>query len=37
MYKPKHNFEPQTLCWDKEYGIIKYETFGGEVWERINW
>ena len=25
------------LYWDKDYGIIKYETYNGEVWERINW
>jgi hypothetical protein len=36
-HKPKDDFKPQTLYWDKEYGIIKYETYGGEVWERINW
>ena len=29
--------QPYKLYWDKKYGIIKYETYGGEVWERINW
>lgn len=28
---------PEVLYWDKKYGIIKYVTFNGEVWERINW
>lgn len=28
---------PEKLYWDKKYGIIKYITFKGEVWERINW
>ena len=44
FFKEKHkkhrksqNRNPQTLYWDKEYGIIKYETYGGKVWERINW
>ena len=38
---PRHtqrdDFKPQTLCWDEQYGIIKYETYSGEVWELINW
>jgi len=29
--------DPEILYWDKKYGIIKYITFKGEVWERINW
>ncbi|KAF2519344.1 hypothetical protein E0W68_03055 [Flavobacterium salilacus subsp. salilacus] len=29
--------DPETLYWDKQYGIIKYITFNGEVWEKINW
>ncbi|MCZ8297398.1 MAG: hypothetical protein O9297_09305 [Flavobacterium sp.] len=29
--------DPETLYWDKQYGIIKYITFKGEVWERVNW
>lgn len=33
----KHNWKPRTLYWDKEFGIIKYITYDGEVWERINW
>ncbi|MET1260680.1 hypothetical protein ABV409_15135 [Flagellimonas sp. DF-77] len=33
----KHRNRPQSLYWDKEYGIIKYVTFNGEIWERINW
>ncbi|WP_421802541.1 hypothetical protein [Flagellimonas sp.] len=36
-HKPKDDFKPQKLYWDKKYGIIKYETYGGDVWERINW
>lgn len=29
--------DPEILYWDKKNGIIKYVTFNGEVWERINW
>jgi len=29
--------DPETLYWDIKYGIIKYVSFKGEVWERINW
>ncbi|MCZ8297762.1 hypothetical protein [Flavobacterium sp.] len=29
--------DPEILYWDKKYGIIKYITFNGEIWERINW
>ncbi|PIF01480.1 MAG: hypothetical protein CR994_00900 [Maribacter sp.] len=36
-HKPKDDFKPQKLYWDSKYGIIKYETYGGDVWERINW
>lgn len=36
-HKPEDDFKPQTLYWDKEYGIVKYITYNGEVWERINW
>lgn len=36
-HKPKDDFKPQKLYWDKDYGIIKYETYGRDVWERINW
>lgn len=32
-----NSYMPQTLYWDKSYGIIKYVTYGGKVWERINW
>jgi hypothetical protein len=28
--------DPETLYWDKKYGIIKYITFKGEIWERVN-
>jgi hypothetical protein len=28
---------PEILYWDKKYGIIKYITFRGEVWEKVNW
>ncbi|MEK6153607.1 hypothetical protein WIW50_10125 [Flavobacteriaceae bacterium 3-367] len=28
---------PQVLFWDKEYGIIKYVTYEGDIWERVNW
>lgn len=28
---------PQVLYWDKYHGIIKYITYEGKVWERINW
>ena len=31
------NDDPEILYWDKKHGIIKYITFNGEVWERINW
>ncbi|MFT3796496.1 hypothetical protein [Flavobacterium sp.] len=42
VYKrPKFNGgtddDPEILCWDKKYGIIKYITFKGEIWERVNW
>ena len=36
-FKSKKDFSPKVLYWDKDYGIIKYETYGGDVWERINW
>lgn len=36
-YKSRDDFSPETLYWDKEHGIIKYITYNGEVWERINW
>jgi hypothetical protein len=29
--------DPEILYWDKQHGIIKYITFKGEVWERVNW
>lgn len=29
--------DPELLYWDKKYGIIKYITFNGEIWERVNW
>ncbi|MES2486901.1 MAG: hypothetical protein V4581_13275 [Bacteroidota bacterium] len=29
--------QPQVLYWDTQYGILKYVTFDGEMWERINW
>lgn len=29
--------DPEILYWDRKYGIIKYITFNGEIWERINW
>jgi hypothetical protein len=35
-HRESQDLEPQTLYWDREYGIIKYETFEGKVWERIN-
>lgn len=28
---------PEFLYWDDDYGIIKYITFDGAIWERINW
>lgn len=28
--------DPKTLYWDEIHGIIKYKTFKGEIWERIN-
>lgn len=28
---------PQILYWDMNFGIVKYITFKGDVWERINW
>lgn len=36
-FKSKKGFSPKKLYWDRDYGIIKYETYGGDVWERINW
>ncbi len=27
---------PIIIYWDKEFGIIKYETKNGEIWERTN-
>ena len=35
-HKSKDDFKPQKIYWDIQYGIIKYETYKGEVWERIN-
>ncbi|SEP22909.1 hypothetical protein SAMN05444671_4649 [Flavobacterium sp. CF108] len=29
--------DPEIVYWDKKYGIIKYITFNGEIWERVNW
>jgi len=29
--------QPQVLYWDTDYGILKYVTFDGELWERVNW
>ncbi len=29
--------EIQTLYWDLTNGIIRYDTFDGKIWERINW
>ncbi|GAA0554029.1 hypothetical protein [Chitinophaga japonensis] len=28
--------QPRTIFWHEDYGIIKYVTHGGAVWERIN-
>jgi len=28
---------PEILYWDTEYGIVKFITFKGDIWERINW
>ncbi|WP_291138592.1 hypothetical protein [Flavobacterium sp. UBA7663] len=28
---------PNILYWDVNYGIVKYITFKGDIWERINW
>lgn len=36
-FKSKKGFSPKILYWDRDYGIIKYETYGGDIWERINW
>lgn len=35
--RKKNDNNPEFLYWDVDYGIIKYITFSGEVWERINW
>jgi hypothetical protein len=35
--RKKDGDNPKFLYWDFDYGIIKYVTFDGEVWERINW
>ncbi|MEK6153601.1 hypothetical protein WIW50_10095 [Flavobacteriaceae bacterium 3-367] len=37
LHREEQNRNPQILYWDKEYGIIKYEDYDGNVWERINW
>jgi hypothetical protein len=31
----RHKTLPQTLYWDKEFGIIKYVTYEGDIWELI--
>ena len=36
LHKQDMSTQPKILFWDKKNGIIKYETFGGEIWERIN-
>ncbi len=28
---------PNILYWDMNLGIVKYITFKGEIWERVNW
>ena len=28
---------PNILYWDVNYGIVKYITFKGDIWERTNW
>jgi hypothetical protein len=28
---------PNILYWDMNFGIVKYITFKGEIWERVNW
>ena len=35
-FKEYMNVRPNILFWDKKYGIIKYQTFDGKIWERIN-
>lgn len=37
LHREEQNNEPQKLYWDKQYGIIKYITYDGEVWERVNY
>lgn len=37
LHREEQNRNPQILYWDKEYGIIKYEDYDGNAWERINW
>lgn len=33
----RNDNSPEILYWSTGYGIIKYVSFKGEVWERINW
>lgn len=35
-FHPGTDDDPEYLFWDIKYGIIKYITFNGEIWERIN-
>ena len=37
LHREDQNKEPQKLYWDKQYGIIKYITYSGEIWERVNY
>ncbi len=36
QFTSSRDFSPHILYWDKKYGIIKYITMSGEVWERVN-
>lgn len=36
-HRKTQDMNPKTLYWDKTNGIIKYETYEGAIWERINW
>ena len=35
-FKEYMSERPNILYWDLENGIIKYQTYKGEIWERIN-
>ena len=36
-HRKEQNTEPQSIFWDLGNGIIKYQTYEGKIWERVNW